>query len=185
MAKKKKGFLPSIEILIILVFLFSFIVWAASQCNETKKLYQDISVEDTATTSTSETNTSNIPDSMSMEITNPQTTTAPTVNAVPTNPAPAPPPKPRSNFAPLYITIDGLKMRTGPSLDSTVILKLDLFDQVNFMGEVTDSTEQINLGYEVADEPWVKVQHKRGKIGWVYGAGVNYYKKKRGGVISE
>ena len=35
-------------------------------------------------------------------------------------------------------------------------------------------------GYEIADEPWVKVQHKRGRIGWVYGAGVNYYKKKRG-----
>ena len=184
MAKKKKGFLPSIEILIILVFLFSFIVWAASQCNETKKLYQEISTEDTATTNA--TNTSDIPDSLSMEITTPQnntTTPAPAVNAVPTNPAP--PPKPRSNFAPLYVTIDGLKMRTGPSLDSTVILKLDLFDQVNFMGEVTDSTEQINLGYEVADEPWVKVQHKRGRVGWVYGAGVNYYKKKRGGVHGE
>ena len=57
------------------------------------------------------------------------------------------------------------------------------FEQVNFLGEVTDSTTEVNLGYEIANEPWVKVQHTRGKIGWVYGAGVNYYKKKRDGVL--
>ena len=50
------------------------------------------------------------------------------------------------------------------------------------MNEVTDSTYQISLGKEMADEPWVKVKNNRGKIGWVYGAGINYYKKKREGV---
>ena len=50
------------------------------------------------------------------------------------------------------------------------------------MNEVTDSTFQINLGKEVADEPWVKVRSKKGHVGWVYGAGVDYYKYKRPGV---
>lgn len=82
----------------------------------------------------------------------------------------------------LYVTIDGLKLRTGPSLDSTVLYQCSLFEEVYFMNEVTDSTYQLSLGKEMADEPWVKVKNKRGKVGWVYGAGVNYYKKKREGV---
>lgn len=182
MAKKKVSWLPKFEVLIILVFFMSFIVWAVSQCNETKALYQEDEPETTSEDASIES--TNIPDSLTTSLTN---TTLP--NNTTTTPQNTPPPpattaRPLNNFAPLFVTIDGLNMRTGPSLDSGIVVKLKLFEQVNFMGEVTDSTEQINLGYETADEPWVKVQHKRGKVGWVYGAGVNYYKKKRGGVIN-
>ena len=183
MSKKKKSFLPKFEVLIILVFFFSFMAWAASKCSETKALYQDevIEEEDTASTEAAE-----IADSSAMTLSAPAaannntTTVAPTV-APTTTPSPT---VSQSKLAPLYVTIDGLNMRTGPSRDSSIILKLKLFEQVNFMGEFTDSTEQINLGYEIADEPWFKVQHIRGKVGWVYGAGVNFYKKKRSGVVN-
>ena len=82
-------------------------------------------------------------------------------------------------MTPLFVNIDGLNLRRGPSLDSAIIMKLPLHEQVGFMNEVTDSTSQISLGNEIANEPWVKVRHKGGRIGWVYGAGVHYYKRKR------
>jgi hypothetical protein len=41
----------------------------------------------------------------------------------------------------------------------------------------------VNLGTEKADEPYVKIKTKRGTVGWVYGAGVHYVKKKRSGVL--
>ncbi len=62
-------------------------------------------------------------------------------------------------------------------------MELKLFEEVAFLNEVSDSTTQLNLGYEITDEPWVKVRHPKGQVGWVYGAGVNYYPKKRGGVM--
>lgn len=182
MSKKKKSFLPKFEVLIILVFFFSFMAWAATKCSETKALYQDEIIEDEDTASIEP---AEIVDSSAMTLSNAaanNNTTIPTPATTPTTSVPAPTVS-QSTLAPLYVTIDGLNMRTGPTRDSSIVLKLKLFEQVNYMGEFTDSTEQINLGYEIADEPWFKVQHKRGKIGWVYGAGVNFYKKKRSGVV--
>ncbi|TAK32567.1 MAG: SH3 domain-containing protein, partial [Saprospiraceae bacterium] len=83
----------------------------------------------------------------------------------------------------LYVTIDKLKLRKEPKLNGAVIAELKLFDQVYFLDEMTDSTTQVNLGYEIADEPWVKVKSMKGQTGWVYGAGVHYAKKKRSGVL--
>ena len=183
MAKKKNSILPKFEVLIILVFFVSFMAWAAKKCSETKAMYQDETMEEEDTST--ETASAEISDSTAMTLTNlannNNTTATPPAQ---TSPPPAPtstPAQPR--YTPLYVTIDGLKMRTAPTRDSSVILKLKLFEQVNYMGEFTDSTEQINLGYEIADEPWFKVQHRRGKVGWVYGAGINFYKKKRSGVV--
>ena len=172
MTKKKTSFLPKVEVLIILVFFLSFMVWAVSKCSQTKALYQTPEVEDTegVSASTSADTSISSPPATDNNANNNATTISPKTTV--------PPPR-QNRYSRLYVTIDGLNMRTGPSLDSTIILKLKLFEQVDFMNEVTDSTYQISLGYEIADEPWVKVRHKRGRVGWVYGAGVNYYKKKR------
>ena len=64
-------------------------------------------------------------------------------------------------------------------MDSTIITKLKLFEEVSFMDEVTSFKQRISLGPEIAEEPWVKIRSRKGHIGWVYGAGVNYYKKRR------
>ncbi|MFK7771942.1 MAG: SH3 domain-containing protein [Saprospiraceae bacterium] len=183
MTKKKTSFLPKVEVLIILVFFASFMAWAISKCDATKKSFQDDPVEETTSngdeiptidslnaTATAEPNNA-FPSGEAPQLsTNTPTLSQPTVSQKPT-------------YSKLYVTIDGLKMRTGPSLDSTVILQMKLFEQVDFLNEFTDSTYQINLGYEMADEPWFKIQH-RGRSGWVYGAGVNFYKKKREGAFS-
>lgn len=83
----------------------------------------------------------------------------------------------------LYVSISGLKVRTEPNLQAKVIQKLSLFDEVMYQNEVTKYTQPLSLGKEMANEPWVKVRTKKGKLGWVYGAGVSYYKIKRKGVM--
>ncbi|MFK8005679.1 MAG: SH3 domain-containing protein [Saprospiraceae bacterium] len=182
MTKKKTSFLPKVEVLIILVFFASFMAWAISKCDATKKSFQDDPVEETA---------SNPDDTPTID-----SSAIPTVdpnNTFPSDEAPQlsgntptvgrPTVSQQPIYSKLYVTIDGLKMRTGPSLDSAVVMQMKLFEQVDFLNEFTDSTYQINLGYEMADEPWFKIQH-RGRQGWVYGAGVNFYKKKREGAFS-
>jgi Tfp pilus assembly protein PilZ len=72
-------------------------------------------------------------------------------------------------------------MRRAPELDAEVIDEFELFEEVFFLDEVTDFTQEINLGKQIVNEPWIKVQSKQGRAGWVYGAGVHYYKKKHPG----
>lgn len=84
----------------------------------------------------------------------------------------------------LYSTIDGLNVRVKPELGTAVIGRLGLYEPVTFMGEVTDSTYRISLGTITPNAPWVKVRMKNGKLGWVYGAGVDYYKYRLEGVIN-
>ena len=84
----------------------------------------------------------------------------------------------------LYSTINGLNVRVQPSLGAPIIARLELYEPVTYMNEVTDSLHTINLGEITPTEPWVKVRLKDGKLGWVYGAGVRYYKHKLEGVIN-
>ncbi len=72
-------------------------------------------------------------------------------------------------------------MRRAPDLNDDVVDEFELFEEVFFLDEVTNFTQEINLGKEVANEPWVRIQSRQGRSGWVYGAGVNYYKKKHPG----
>lgn len=182
MAKQKKGALPSLEIIIILIFFFSFIIWAVSKCSATKQSYNTPLTE--TSNEEDDINTDSIYFSMPKPLppkeepltvenaSNPTTITTKSGNETIRTEV----------LARLYITIDGLNMRTGPHLDSSIIQKFPLFEEVYFTGEYTDSTQQISLGKVMADEPWVRVKSRKGKVGWVYGAGVDYKKKKRAGV---
>ena len=82
----------------------------------------------------------------------------------------------------LYVTIDRLKLRTEPNLKSKTLRRLKLHEKVYFANERTDFKEEINLGLEMAYEPWLKVETLDGKVGWVYGAGVDIMKTVREGV---
>lgn len=169
MADKKTSLVPRLEILIILVFFISFLGWAANKCSRTK------------TTLQAENATSSL-DSLAQE-----DTLGTPAGAIETPPpvvaAPIPKPEPQSSRSILYVVIDDLNMRSTPSLNSDVVSVLNLFDEVEFMNEVTDSTTQLKLSETiVVDEPWVKVKNKKGRIGWVYGAGVHYHRKKYPGL---
>ncbi len=84
----------------------------------------------------------------------------------------------------LYSTIDGLNVRVRPELGAPIVGRLTLYAPVTFMNEVTDSLYRIDLGDVTPTEPWVKVRLADGKVGWVYGAGVRYYKYKLEGVLN-
>jgi Bacterial SH3 domain len=85
-----------------------------------------------------------------------------------------------SNLRPLYVIIDSLKLRSRPQLDSSFIRYLSYDEIVYDMGEQTQYMQTIRYSLdEIRTEPWVKVRTKQGEIGWVFGAGVNFYKKRR------
>lgn len=85
----------------------------------------------------------------------------------------------------LYSTINGLNVRSGPSLKNGVLARLPLFAEVEFTGEVTDSLYTIDLGEVTPTAPWVQVKLPDGKLGWAYGAGLSYYKYELKGVYTD
>ena len=153
------GLLPKMEFLIIVVFFLSFIIWAVSKCDSKQQEYQDESTA-TATVTTD-------PD-LSTEPPAPDTATMPAA----TTTTPARPEK----VTTLYVVLDGLKLRSGPHLDSTVVRTLKEGSEVFFMNETTKFKQAINLGARMAYEPWIRVRVYTGHEGWVYGAGVHYFK---------
>lgn len=172
--------LKKIEWGVIALFSLAFLIWAVSKCNR--------SSQETTPTPAVEANTvAPKPDSIKNaavkldSVAALQPATIAQDNKPGTNPTTIT--SPTENGSRLYITIDKLKLRKEPRLNGEVLLEFSLFDEVTFLNDVTDTTTKISLGYEIADEPWVKVRHAKGQEGWVYGAGVHYYRKKRSGVI--
>lgn len=174
MEKNAKGLLPKVEVIIVAVFALSFLVWIVPKCGGERapagEIPEDLLLADSAKAATAKDSTSKTPLSTAKD------TTAKVSPA--TSPA-----KPELQYSKLYITIDGLNLRSEPGLKSTVLAKLPLFDEVYFLNQVSDSTSELSIGYEKVREPWVKVRTKKGQEGWVFGAGVNYYKKKREGTL--
>ncbi|MCR9290893.1 SH3 domain-containing protein [Saprospiraceae bacterium] len=164
MAQNKKGLLPKVEMFIIALLLIVAIVIIGKKCKSMESRFEQPEKPVSETTSFP-VDTASIDTLVAVD---------PNKKVTPFNPW---------EYSRLYVTINDLNMRKSPELDGDLITKLSLFEEVFFLNEVTDSTQKINLGKEIADEPWVKIKTKKGKEGWVYGAGVNYYKKKRGGVM--
>lgn len=171
---KKASLLPKIEVLILAVFFFTFVVWMVPKCAATKQSYQEAEATEAAENALLAEDTTKVADTLT------STPTAATTSI----PTPLPRSKPIpgrpiiEQVTPLYVTLENLNMRTEPRVGAKILDRLSLYDEVIFLNEVTDSTEEINLGKIVANEPWVKVRNKKGQEGWVYGAGVHYYKIK-------
>ena len=144
--------------LILLVFFISFSVWAFSECNARRQALRTERTAPAASVSAAPA----LP-----RLQRDTVLTAPTADSLPAAPA----------ASRLYVTIDGLNLRREPGLSGPIIVKLALFDEIYYAEEVTDSTFRVNLGRAEVDEPYVKVRTKAGTTGWVYGAGVNYYRK--------
>ncbi len=80
----------------------------------------------------------------------------------------------------LYVTIENLNLRTQPNVSGKLLGRLRLYEPVTFLSEVTETTQQVTLANgEVTNEPWIKIRTQKGVSGWVYGAGISFYKKKR------
>jgi len=153
-SKKKQaegGVLPKIELLFIFIFFLVFITWAMSKCGSVQEEYAQAAKDNTPSTETDKTTKKE------------RTAKAPVKIEKRTV---------------LYVLLDGLKLRKGHHLDSSIVKTLKLNDEVYFLGATTDFKQKINLGDRIAYEPWIKVRAYTGHEGWVYGAGVHYFKPK-------
>lgn len=88
-----------------------------------------------------------------------------------------------TKYSTLYVTIDGLKVRKQPGLKGEVLETLKLYDAVSFLNKKSEKMEEISLGLEKVTDHWVKIRTPSGKEGWVFGAGLHFYKMKRKGVL--
>jgi hypothetical protein len=205
---------PKIETIIILAFLGSVFLWAASKCNA--KRAQMSSREYTEADERPNRGKDTIymtPPSTPQQVvtTQPLATTQPIITTQPVVSQPivqAPIANPgrtpiastgqitaqqpvqsaaqtnsNAKYSTLFVTIDGLKMRKEAGLKGDLVAKLDLYEQVYFLNQKTEWTQEISLGKENVTDHWVKIKTKSGKVGWVFGAGVHYYKMKRKGVL--
>ncbi len=197
-----KGLLSKVEYIVIGVLALIFLIWTASKCNAHKEGAQDAEAiearEDSLAQAAKQPTTATPPPiaqqpaaqpaapASSPDTYQPIDGSAPATNTSATTPAAGTKPATQNTDAgrsKLYVTIDKLKVRKTPGLKGELLGELKLFDEVYYMDEVTDSSFVVNLGTEKADEPYVKIKTKRGTVGWVYGAGVHYAKKKRSGVL--
>lgn len=162
--KKEKDVIPNMELALIAMFFLSFIIWTVSKCTVTQAKYEEEATSTAATNtvkkdSISAANTQAIKAAAKKAKTPPAKITKTVVKEV----------------TKLYVVLDQLKLRNGPTRDSSIVYQFKLNDRVTFLEQVTDFKEKINLGNRIADEPWIKVRGKGGHEGWVYGAGVHYY----------
>lgn len=103
------------------------------------------------------------------------TTTAPVVQPV------APPVPDSTNLQPrvLYVVADSLRLREQPALNGTVLGYLDYGEEVRDLGEQTELQKLRVSVDETRTAPWVKIQTKKGKIGWTFGAYLQFYPPTR------
>ena len=186
-----KGLLGKFEVIIALALLAVFLIWSASKCGDaTVKTPANEATADSlasvAQPAANEDDSGVLTEGLRQKIA--ERAAADSIAAAAAKDTAASPStvaakSTEPTYSQLYVTIDHLKIRAEPGLQGKVLGELKLFDKVYFLEEVTDTTYEVNLGYEMADEPYVKVKTKRGTVGWVYGAGVHYHKKKREGVL--
>lgn len=169
---KGKGALPKVEIIIVGVLLTLFMIWAVSQCSDTREAYQQRAMEEAEEQALID----------SIERARFMDSNTPLDTSIKRLKQPEPEVPGGERVTTLYVVTPALNMRRGPGLRFGLVERLSLHDELSFLGEVTDSTERINLGDIVTDKPWVKVRSAAGKEGWVYGACVDYYKYELKGV---
>lgn len=75
----------------------------------------------------------------------------------------------------LYVLADSLRLRQSPELAGKVMGYLRYGEEVMDLGEATELQKLRVSPDEVRTAPWVKVKTKTGKIGWAFGAYMQFY----------
>ena len=203
--------LPKAETLILLAFLVCMALWAMSKCSarradsvrrvrdiegtdsEERPVKRDTVVVQAAPKKPSEEVQENpavppVAQPSQISVLTPKPGAAPkrpVLSNEISKPTPPPSANTTTNGSTLFATIDGLKVRKEPGLKGETVAELKLYEPVTFLNKKTEWTQEISLGYEKVTDHWVKVRTQSGKEGWVFGAGVHYYKMKRQGVLED
>lgn len=173
-SEKKKGVLPRFELLLVGVFFTIILIWGVSRCGSARQQYieekglEQVEEEPPAFESPAAKMDPLPPkDSSELQTTENRPRTI------------------RERYTPLFVTVDGMNVRSQPKLNASIVARLKLFDEVIYLNEVTDFQQEINLGDTTTVAPWVKIKTQKGKVGWIYGVGVHYYKTKLEGVTTD
>lgn len=165
--KTTKGRLNNIELTAIGLIGFAILLYAFSKCGE----------EPTSNPSDQPIVTEQVLDSSVMAIdsnrANSSSFSAAGNSNVPT-PVTANPDSLRQPRK-LYILADSLRLRQSPELTGAVLAYLSYGEEVLDMGEAT-ALQKLRVSVdEIRQAPWVKVKTKTGKIGWAFGAYMQFY----------
>jgi len=164
--KKEKDVIPNMELALIAMFFLSFIIWTVSKCTVKQAKYEEEATSSTsATLATKDSIATAIPKATAAQVKKAKAAAVQKTRTI------------VKEITKLYIVLDQLKLRNGPTRDSSIVYQFKLHDRVTFLEQVTNFKEKINIGTRIADEPWVKVRGQGGHEGWVYGAGVSYYRQ--------
>lgn len=203
--------IPKAETLILLAFLVCTGMWAVSKCSsrradsvrrvreiegtdgEERPVKRDTVIPSAPKTPSAEVTAPApgppVTQTTPTAVPTPQPGVAPKRPSISSTPSTAAPPEKAAPAAAsgstLFVTIDGLKVRKEPGLKGETLAELKLYEPVTFLNKKTEWTQEISLGYEKVTDHWVKVRTQSGKEGWVFGAGVHYYKMKRQGVLED
>ncbi|PSR13155.1 MAG: hypothetical protein DA408_10425 [Bacteroidetes bacterium] len=175
MTKEKSSGLVKIQFVVFGILLLVFLVWANRQCSRSQ---QSIEAEQRAM-ELAQANK----DSLALLAAQPPAPAMGSAAAATDTIGGGQMQIIREKRTPLYVTIDNLALRKGPGVNYEILDRFPLFEELSFLNEVTDSMYTIKLGTNLTTiEPWVKVRSRKGRDGWVYGAGVDYYKHQLPGV---
>ncbi len=78
----------------------------------------------------------------------------------------------------VYVITSTLNLRDEPGLAGKILDSLSTGEELYFLDEKTEWTEEIELSRKVFKDHWVKVRTESGTEGWVFGAFVHYYHKR-------
>ncbi len=179
---KQKSMLPKMEVVFIFVALICFFIWGLYKCSGTPKI--EPIVEETEEISSPAAG--NNPDSPTYDLGG-VSEENPNANSGALSPTRSGETEivrrntniSKSGYTPLYVTLQDLKVRKGPSRDSSIVSVLNLHEEVMFLEKRTDFREKISNGTEIMNDPWIFVQTRKGHKGWVYGGGVHFFKWDR------
>ena len=84
--------------------------------------------------------------------------------------------KPEKKTRPAFAIVDKLRVRSSPDFNSSVISMLKEGEAVIFMGEKSTNIEEVELRGKKHIAPFLKIKLSNGKIGWAYGAALDFNK---------
>ena len=75
------------------------------------------------------------------------------------------------NNATLHVWLNNLRVREKPNLSSEVIDHLQFADEVVYLNEISSIKSKIAIRGKDYNAPWIRIETKDGKSGWVYSVG--------------
>ncbi|MGH1338902.1 MAG: SH3 domain-containing protein [Aureispira sp.] len=169
-SKPTKGRLNNIELAGIGLIVFAVLLFAISKCGA-DPVAENGEEQPTVTEEVVDSTLTPPADSSRDEGSSFSAPNRPTANTAPLTARPDSLRQPRT----LYVLADSLRLRHAPELAGKVLTYLRYGEAVTDLGEATALQKLRVSADEVRTAPWVKVRTKTGKIGWAFGAYMQFY----------